>query len=259
MSNSTTTDYNDTIKLAGAIMSSACVIALITAWSLLPPWRSLLNYISVNHIVVGTLILWIEAMFNSDIGVHVLDLYIDDLKVFLIMELSLSSVCLSLCGTIAIFMRMVSNHTGKLNNEKTTISSIVCGVALLALGLKYLENADVMYDMHAYGIFVIMTGLEVVNVIIFCLIILSVTSCCYIKLLKRICNYNLFLIGVPILCDTTIIVYFIMALEDQSFDSIGWTLYSLRLVPSSIIVLCGNSFVRIIRQMRIQQSSDIEM
>lgn len=260
MSNSTSLEYNEAVMVTGAVLSTVCVFILITAL-LMPPWRTLENYISVNHIVAGTLSLWIEAALPHSISVQFLHAYIDDLRVFLILELNLSSVCWSLCATIIIFMKLVSKHRSKLRHETITISAIVLGIALIAGGMKYAENYDeVWFDLHAVGVMIIMIVFEFVNVIIFSLIVFSVTSCCDTKSMKRNCNTTIILICMPIFCDVVVIAYYLVDLFGESFNWVGMTIYSLRLIPLTFVVLKKNSsreqWKRMIGQIRNRQSYD---
>lgn len=240
MSNSTT-DYpddivlvkDDIVHIAGAITSTVCVIALLTMWYIIPGWRSLQNYISMNQIIAETMLLWTHEIL---LRIDKITLFGEDLQLIANLEFFLTSICWSFCGTIVNYLKLVSIHRGKTSYEKRLVSAVVYALVLVAALFIFIGD-----DAHFIVVGVTVLILEMVNIVLFCVISVSVMSCCCTKMSKRNCSHVGSLIGMAIVSDLTLMFVMVTMMLSPTLERIGLFFYYLRIIPQTYVLLFNRS------------------
>ncbi|KAJ8723251.1 hypothetical protein PYW08_003163 [Mythimna loreyi] len=195
-----TFDYQEILYFTGSGLSIVCVIVLLITWWLLPQWRSLQNYISMNQIITGTVFLciltlmpFIKFMNKNYILVHY----------FFIV-----SICWSLCSSLLAYLRLVLVYVGNISCEKRTATIFTYGIALSTLGISHgivlkLLSVNGPND-NFIGLFSVVF-IMIINFILFVRIALSVLSCCKKSMSRRNFSHIVSLIAVAFICDSILI------------------------------------------------------
>lgn len=206
-------DFEKTIFLSGAGLSIMCTIALFITWCLLPRWRTLQNYISLNQITNGTLHMCSATAttlnpFNDFDG-------FDYIKIFVILNgyLFVTTICWLLCSSLIAYLRLVTVYTRKISYEKrkATAFTYLTVAVIKGIGDGIVPNIltldiDQELCIHFLLLFFVMT----IILLLFTRIVISVLSCCKKKISDRNIGHVLYLIGVAILCDSALVAQVII-------------------------------------------------
>lgn len=225
------------ILIVGVTLSTVCVISLWTAWYLMPRWRTLHNYISVNQITFGTLHLSsIIIMYDNDDPMYLNLIMISSVNLFL------AVLVWSLSSTLLAYFKLVLIHNEKISNEKVNMTVFVYGLTFLINTLIYvvkilcnLEFGLAMSRILPNLILIIVT----LMIVLFIRIIISVMSCCKKKMSKRKVSHVVALLGVAIICDTGTVIWLFLATIFLNRSMELW--FCLRLIPQTVFVLLNAS------------------
>lgn len=238
-------NYDNYVYIIGSCLSIICVISLVTSWCLLPRWRTLQNYISINQIITATVhLIGVTAYhlmaFDEDDDTINHPLTILNIYTFLI------TLCWSLCSSFVAYIRLVLVYCGHQSYEKRQTTIFTYVVVILVKGvtdwlIPKLLNLNRVYKLvvNVHLMFMIM----LVILIIFVRIVMSVLSCCKHKMSKRNITHIISLIGVALICDSTLISYLFVAIfyGETLVGYICKFLFCHRIVFQTIFVLCRSS------------------
>lgn len=228
-------EYDDNIiSYIGAALSSAFVVVLWTSWYLIPRWRTLNNYISVNQITAGTLHLIASTPFFFNINSNII--------VLLRGILFQASICWSLAASILAYLKLALLQNSDLSNEKLNVTIFVYA---LTAGIKFVCVVVIrrMYhlellDSMLFGLYPLFLILHII-LLLFIRVIISVMSCCKRRMSKRNIVHVIALVGVAILCDIGTVIYFVTFIFWDSDFMEYW--FYFRLVPQAACVLLNAS------------------
>lgn len=233
--------------IIGCIASTLCIIPLVTTWCLIPRWRTLQNYISLNQIVTGSLHL-IGVTISDFIFVGSIDLVIP-ISVLTGFLFGIT-LCWSLSNSVLAYLRLVLIYPRKISCEKRQITVITYLIVILVklisdVIIPEVFELDVYRDeililiVKMYTSFILMTLI----LIIFVRIVMSVMACCRRSMSKRKINHVLSLVGVALICDSALIAHFIFMVLGFYTSFYYIALFSLthRLVFQSMFVLLKRS------------------
>lgn len=223
------------VHLVGIIVSIVCLIALWTTWWMLPRWRTLHNYVSVQHITLGTLHMIGAALiaYNDDAGVLVA--LTSGIVFFATMSWSLAS-------SLVAYFKLVLLHNRKLSNEKLIITLFVYGLTLIVFFIKLVAVENV-YDLEqlevdCLGLYLLYLIL-ILKIALFISVITSVMSCCKKSMSQRKFGHVVALVGAALICDagTMLWLFLILFLHDDVMDA--W--FYNRMIPQAAFVLFNPS------------------
>lgn len=198
-------DWNEIISIVLSVLSSA---VLFTTWCLLHKWRSVLKFIIINQVFVGTL----ESCFDYYIYKWRND---NDYKFIEIEDfLYWTSLCWSLCAMLCAYIRLVLVYNGKISYEKRkafcfTYSSVflIQGI-LYGIEKKYFRKTNELY-VQLFCIKLICTCiLSNTCIYIFIKVVLSVMSSCKRSISNVRVKRTIALVVVATLCDLLRVFYF---------------------------------------------------
>lgn len=222
---------DDFVYFIGFCTSSLCSIMLVIAWCAMPRWRTLQNYIYINQIVTGT-VFFISICSIQVFPCDACDNSIADLFRHYSLYLSL---CWSLCGSVVAYIRLVLQYTTKISYEKrisTVFTYAVFGlISAVTDGIipKLCDREidwsywDALYDLTIFEYLVVYI-LATVIFSVYISIAISVLSCCKQKISTRNISHVLSLIGVAVLCDSTLLGTYLLQPIALQWDKI-WFYY----------------------------------
>lgn len=216
-------------------MSIVSVIALWTTWWILPRWRTLHNYISVQHITMATLHLMSLALLSFyDEEDSVLITFTSGIIFLTVMSWSLASSLLA-------YLKLVLLQNVKISNEKLLVTLFVYGFTFaISVKLAVVEDLYLLHETEAillglYPLFLIL----ILKIVLFISVITSVMSCCKKSMSQRNIGHVLALVGAAILCDagTMLWLFLVVFLKDNIMDAWFWS----RMIPQAAFVLFNPS------------------
>ncbi|XP_050563164.1 uncharacterized protein LOC126912881 [Spodoptera frugiperda] len=233
---------SEIFMFSGTVQSIVCVVLLVTTWCLLPQWRTLQNFISVNQVITGTLFIFILTSLQfTDMPYEMMPLthYI-----------LITSVCWSVSSSLLAYLRLVLVYVGKISCEKRKAVIFAYGNAGIILGISLVIVPNLLFENYSFFdhflkiLLAIHIYMLVLNFIIFIRIVFSVLSCCKTKKMsKRKIKHVASLIGVAFICDSLLILIPVLL-----FFSISNVIYYLvvffichRLVFQTMFVLFRRS------------------
>lgn len=198
----------------GSCLSLLCALFVITTWCMLPKFRTLQNYISMNQIANGALHLFISNM--SDIFI----IHLSEKVHFFINGLCFSTtLCWSFCSSLDAYTKLVLLYNCKISYEKRKATAFVYATVATTKLISVLIVPRITHvsTIYAYGtLFAPIFYIMIINLVIFIKIFVSVMSCCNKKLSKRSGKHVVSLIGLGLLCDSALIINVITLLFSES-------------------------------------------
>lgn len=225
----------------GCILSELCVIILVITWCFIPKWRTLLNYISLNQIIIGTIhlhcILTINFLLNND---REISEGFQQITGYLFMI----NICWSLSYILIAYIRLVLLYTGQMSCEKRQVTVFTYLTVILIKGITIIlsvlhpEGGNYVY-MLIWIFVVIMTLI----LIVFVRIVVSVMACCQRRMSNRKINHILSLIGIAIVSDIALIgqILFLLMSPDSLLWNVADFIFTHRLVFQTLLVLFKTS------------------
>ncbi|CAH0586885.1 unnamed protein product [Chrysodeixis includens] len=244
---------------SGTVLSILCVIIMLLAWCIIPQWRTLQNYISLNQILCGT----IQMCFINFQPFYHYDLYWDVILSYYFMRIM---IVWSLCSSLLAYLRLVFVYNGKISNGKTKATIFVLYVFFVMTAIEqWLVGNLLTPNFNENGLSLLTIYLVVMsNSIVFIRIVLSVMSCCKKSVSKRNFSHVLSLVGVAVICDSVLVVQLIFVTVFSSSDSMSCAalfFYTHRLVFQSMFVLLRKSSMThmqlFVRKLRNRRSNNI--
>lgn len=233
------------IYCAGTILSILCVMALLTLWCLLPPWRSLQTYITLNQIVIGTAYLCYTTsayfVYEIDIGSVII--------ITMSGTIFISSSCWSVCASLVAYFKLVFIYNRKISYEKRKVTVFAWGMVGVITGVckfiptYFLElDEDKNFICETLLAFIPLLLLQTINLAVFLRVCVSVMSCCTDTNFKRSGWHVVSLICVGLVCDSMSIVYIFIIFkgflsDGDDISAYGISLFAFRLVPQSVLLL----------------------
>lgn len=106
-------------------------VTLIITWYNVTKWRSVLNFITINQVVMGTLELCLNYYYNTKTNA-------ED-RIFLESQsfLRCTLLCWSLCAIIYAYIRLVLVYIGKIGNEKWKAFGFTYLIIFLIMGILF--------------------------------------------------------------------------------------------------------------------------
>lgn len=219
------------LPLLGIILSIVCVIALWITWWILPRWRSLHNYINVQHITMGTLHMICICLMEDD-GERTLFMILTSGIIFLI------TMGWSLASSLLAYFKLVLFYNMKISNEKLLITQFVYGLTITIKVIKFVTSdlLDIEHEaLDLYPLFLIL----MLKIALFVSVIISVLSCCKKSMSQRKFGHVVALVGAALICDAgTIVGIFLIAFFDD--DVMNAWFYN-RMIPQAALVLLNPS------------------
>lgn len=230
---STSFESLDITSYIGAVLSGVLVAVLWTTWYLIPRWRTLNNYISVNQITTATLHLIASIPYFDYIS-----------KILLLRGILFqTSMCWSLAASIVAYLKLVLLHNSDLHNEKLNVTIFVYGLSALIKFVCYVivRMYHINIEMLEFMLLSLFPLFLMVNIIIVLIIrvIVSVMSCCKRRMSKRNIIHVIALVGVAVLCDIGTILYFALLVFWDNDVMEYWFIF--RLVPQAAYILFNTS------------------
>lgn len=234
--------YLRILLTCGSFVSIMCLILLMSAWYLMPQWRSLQNYISVNQVLFGTLHLcWSATCYEFSLDKsHPRISYKTSIALFVL------TICWSLNATMLAYLRLVLVFSGKISYEKRKVTVSTFIMAAIVLG--WLEvSCNIHGKAMCFAISNMYVGLIMtVSMVIFGKIVFSVMSCCKKRIAVRRFRHVTALVGVAVLCDTFTICYYFSQAFLNNLDVFYYvlfldSLFAFRLIPKTIVILLNRS------------------
>lgn len=231
----------DIISIVGVTLSIVCVIALWTTWYIMPRWRTLHNYTSVNQITLGTihLIFSFFLIYEAEIFKDLLPANFFILSCGIVF---LAAMCWSLSSSLLAYFKLVLLHNGKISNEKVNITFFVYGLTFF-IKIITLVVIKIVFDLDVVKAAVLglypLCMIIVLMIALFIRVNISVMSCCKKSMSKRKVGHVLAIVGVAVLCDAGTVSWLFMAL--LSDDDIMNVWFNLRLILQAVFVLFNAS------------------
>nr|XP_049703657.1 uncharacterized protein LOC126056099 [Helicoverpa armigera] len=224
--------------ISGSVLSTVCVIVLLTTWCLLPKWRTLQNYISVNQVITGTVYLCGEITIAYYLHWKTITFV---LNIFL-----LASVSWSLCASLLAYLRLVLVFGGTISGEKRTVTAIAYGLTVLTMGISGIVPNIMSVLPYVEFVLTPLFLMLSINFMIFIRIVIYVLSCCTVKLSRRKFSHVVALIGVGLICDSILFVILTIFILFQDYSksytfNIAQFFFRHRLVFQSMCVLFRKS------------------
>lgn len=198
MDGNTTLCVEDFVYFSGSGLSAVCVIVLLITWCLLPQWRTLQNFISLNHIITGTLYLIFLTLIPF--------VSFTDTMYGIIHYCLVTSICWSLLSSLLAYFRLVLIYVGQISLQKRKAIVFVYGtggviLSVFDLVLHFIGVGTDENIILLFPVYFIMT----INLIIFIRIVLSVMACCHKPMSVRNSRHVLSLVAVAFICDSMLI------------------------------------------------------
>lgn len=227
-------DFLLTLATIAPLLSILCSIALWATWCIMPRWRTLQNYISVNQITTGALQLcspwliiensYLYALIFSDIWLLV-------------------SIIWSFSSTLLAYFKLVLLNNDTLIIGKLNVSIFVYGltfsIQITSLVTKYVYNIEYLLRELVISFFVLL--IITLMIVLLIRIIMSVMSCCKTAISTRNSRHVLSLIGVALICDTGTVLWLLLSLFPLSNNTFMDCWYFLRLIPQTLFILFNAS------------------
>lgn len=238
-------DFSFFYGLLCSILSTVSVIVLFVTWCMLPQWRTLQNYISINQIITGTLHLnftfYLYDLPESMINWHVI------MIVFMLQEILIYLIqSWSLCASIIAYTKLVVLYTGNITGEKKKATLFAYISALMRIMIARciiptlfdISKIDIgMFQLHDLNDWIMLTLI----LWIYVRIIISVFSCFRSKMSARNFRHVISVVGVGIICDSILFFYWpTMTFNLRSLPYfIANVFFRLRLVIQTLFVMCN--------------------
>ncbi|XP_068631323.1 uncharacterized protein [Battus philenor] len=252
--------------LAGAALSVALSAALLTSWCLVPRWRTLLNYVITNQVVIGTLHQLCLILINELSGETLFKIliYLND-------YLFLASLCWSLCVSMVTYLKLVLTCPGRLSCEKRKATAFAGGVFLVTKLVTDCFIANVFHLGELSQVlpvkFVLLYVITAVNLFVFVKVVVYVMSCCRVRVSGRWGWRVVSIIGVSFVCDAVTnltLSAVLIGFYTRSYDFQLWIiLFYYRLVPQAVVVLFNkksrNTWSKYLAQRRNNRQNIIQI
>lgn len=241
--------YFDIYSVSSCI-SALCCVVLVGVWCAMPQWRTITNYISTNQIITGTLHLITTSIYISSVCSECNFEYLSKIHHYAL----ITTICWSLCASIFAYLRLVLQFTAKMSYEKripTVFTYFVCTFisavsdGLIPLLFQYHNGPKSLqtYYFVRYFIFLLLTT---VIFSIYISIIMSILSCCKKRISRRGVSHILSLIGVAVLCDSSLFILYLVRpfakmWEMVWLDKMAILLFTQRLIFQSVFLLFRQS------------------
>lgn len=214
-------------------MSLVCAIALWITWCILPKWRTLHNYVIVQHTTIGALnLMSLGLVFTEHFSVFILsyDIFFH------------ASMSWSLASSLIAYFKLVLVHSVKISNEKTIITVFAFGLTIVSVTIVGVTS-QIVYDLELretaiLGLFPLYLIL-MMKIFLFISVIVSVMSCCKRSMSRRKFGHVVALVGVALVSDigTIVWVFLLLFLNYNIMDA--W--FYNRLIPQALFVLFNPS------------------
>ena len=220
--------------IVGFFLSIVSVIALWITWCILPRWRTLHNYTSVQHITMAALHLMCLAVSYYDDEESVLESFTSGI-------IFLTVMCWSLASSLIAYFKLVLLHSVKISKDKLLVTIFVYGLAfaitimLTVVGNLFLSRERELTLLGLYPLFLIL----ILKIYLFISVVISVMSCCKKSMSQRKFGHVVALVGAALLCDACTMLWLclIIFLHDDMMDVWFWN----RMIPQAAFVLLNPS------------------
>ncbi|CAH2072028.1 unnamed protein product, partial [Iphiclides podalirius] len=229
----------DDIVAVGTILSIISTVALIATWCLIPQWRTLLNYVTTNQIIAGTLHLSTLSLLEVDLS---------DASIEIVLEVNLylfyASLCWSLCASMISYLKLVLIHPGKIHRGKRKATLFSYGLLFL---MKIVTNVLIpkMFQLKKYSSDMVIELVSIysiisLNMFVFIKVVVTVVPCCRKRMFKLRSGNIVSLIGVGFVCDVATSLCMLLTMF-QLYGGVERirvrVVMAFRLIPQALVVL----------------------
>lgn len=232
-----------TENVLGSLVSTLCCILVLRAWYLMPHWRSVQNYISVNQILCGTAHITIRILKGG---------FLNFTHLIVLELISVTYVVNFYWSYIAIMLAYFKlawglNETIRYEKRIVTVSAfgMTAIVKIVSLIIKYIyKSYKTKNKIDPFTVLLI--TIITVSLGLFCRILVSTSSCVKKKISKRRLMSITSLIAVAIIVDFFGIISFMYNLfflvkRNKCLWIVIEGLNAFRVVPLTIVTLLNKS------------------